>query len=97
MFKYKKSFRTFRRQAALSAVNSLDGGGYDDWFLPSRDELDAMYDNLKVYSVGGFADDDYWSSSEFGSYFALYQNFSNGDQDDNIKWLENLVRAVRAF
>jgi hypothetical protein len=53
---------------------------YDDWFLPSRDELKAMYDELKVYGVGNFDTSgvEYWSSSEDGAPFAIVMRFSTG-------------------
>lgn len=55
-----------------------------DWFMPSGDELDMMYDNKTVITgQGGDAfktDTYYWSSSEYNSLSAWYQNFSNGDQ-----------------
>jgi len=53
-------------------------GGYSDWFLPSKDELNLMYENLKVHEVGGFVDDSYWSSSKLTSITAWGQYFSNG-------------------
>ena len=50
---------------AAQLCNDLTVGGYNDWFLPSKDELDLMYENLYLQEVGGFTDDYYWSSSEF--------------------------------
>ncbi len=72
-------------------------GGYDDWFLPSRDELNQMYQKQGV--IGGFASDSYWSSSEYGSYGAWGQHFYNGLQyNANKDYLDGLrVRACRAF
>lgn len=54
-----------------------------DWFMPSKDELDMLYDNKNVIpSLGGVAlkSDYYWSSSEYDNDDAWYQYFSNGNQ-----------------
>jgi len=72
-------------------------GGYDDWFLPSIDELGLMYTNLKVNSRGSFASAWYWSSSEYDAGAALLQDFFDGNQLGNVKDDAYFVRAVRAF
>jgi len=76
---------------------NLSWGGYSDWFLPSKDELNLMYTNLKVAGVGGFNDYVYWSSSEFNADLAWLQYFTNGNQYNYPKNLTNRVRAVRTF
>jgi hypothetical protein len=66
---------------AAQLCYALNYGGYNDWFLPSKDELNRMYVNLKVYDVGGFVDYYYWSSSTKGPYTnAWAQHFGNGFQ-----------------
>jgi hypothetical protein len=40
---------------AVEACVNYTLGGYDDWFLPSKDELDQMYRNLKQKGLGNFA------------------------------------------
>jgi hypothetical protein len=83
---------------AAGLARAYSGGGYDDWFLPSKDELNLMYTNLKVYGVGGFAANSYWSSSEYDASSAWYQFFGDGYQGYNgPKDGTYRVRAVRAF
>ncbi len=72
--------------------------GYDDWYLPSRDELNILFQNR--YLIGGFAthhDDWYWSSSEFDLNKAAGQYFFSGWQNWYWKIVHNRVRAIRAF
>ena len=83
---------------AAQLCDDLVYGDYSDWFLPSKDELNEMYTNLKVFGVGGFAVTWYWSSSEDNAWDAWDQDFDDGGQYLNIK--DNgfgEVRAVRAF
>ena len=84
---------------AAKLCDDLVYNGFDDWFLPSKDELNLMYANLKKAGLGGFADNDYWSSSEY-DYFVGYaweQDFDNGDQYYHGSSYYYRVRAVRAF
>ena len=82
---------------AADICANLSLGGYSDWFLPSKDELNLMYTNLKVAGVGDFANSNYWSSSEFSATFAWPQDFNGGNQTINTKDCSGWVRAVRAF
>ena len=83
---------------AASLCRNYRGGGFTDWFLPSKDELNELYINSDV--VGGLASDYYWSSSElvfsYGTY-AWFQYFYGGSQTSNFKFNAGCVRAVRAF
>jgi len=82
---------------AAQLCDALVYGGYSDWFLPSKDELNLMYTNLKAFGVGGFSGSYYWSSSEANAYFAWLQYFSTAGQYSMPKALYTYVRAVRAF
>ena len=82
---------------AAKLCSAYRGGGKSDWFLPSKDELNLMYTNLKKNGVGGLASVTYWSSSEGSANVAWAQSFSSGYKDDYNKYSTGYVRAVRAF
>ncbi len=65
------------------------------WHLPTKTELKILYEQRHV--VGGFAKDDYCSSTELDSNSAWIQGFFKGDQDRYNKYSKLSVRAVRAF
>jgi len=81
--------------AAIQA--SLTDGGFNDWYLPSIDELDMMYVNLHLQGLAGFAANYYWSSTEFDTYDAWNIYFGNGNSPNDGKNNTYTVRAVRAF
>ena len=80
---------------AAGLAQAYNGGGYSDWYLPSKDELNKLY--LNRVAIGGFAAGDYWSSSEVDAYNAWAQDFDNGYQGFNVENSNLRVRAVRAF
>lgn len=82
---------------AAQLCNDLELGGFDDWFLPSRDELDAMYTNLAAGGLGGFAAAAYWSSTETLIDFADAQFMNSGSANDATKATLFRVRAIRAY
>ena len=85
--------------SAARLCADLVRGGYGDWYLPSKEELNLMYNNLKVAGLGGFKSTFYWSSTESSSNNAWKQPFGSGTQlifnKNNSSFVR--VRAVRAF
>jgi hypothetical protein len=82
---------------AAKICDELTWGGYTDWYLPSKDELHLMYNNLKKKKLGGFADRYYWSSTERDKSLAWEEAFDEGSQGSGFKNGKSLVRAIRAF
>ena len=86
---------------AASIARDYNGGGYTDWFLPSKDELNTLYVNRAA--IGGFTDYSYWSSTESVTgdtreyVIAWTQYFNDGDKVLTNKAGTSPVRAVRAF
>jgi hypothetical protein len=81
---------------AAGLARAYTGGGYTDWYLPSKEELNKLYLNKTAF--GGFASGYYWSSTESDSRRAWYQDFIMGFQDEPSKdFTSPLVRAIRAF
>ncbi len=82
------------------------GKTYGDWYLPSKEELNLMYQNKATIDVTALANSGsafvstyYWSSSENRNYHggAWEQNFGSGHQNGLSKTNTGRVRAVRAF
>ena len=79
---------------ANKACEALGNG----WRLPTKDELNILYQNKD--KIGGFASASYWSSSEYVidyEYVAWFQYFSSGVQTSFSKDVTLYVRAIRAF
>ena len=72
---------------------------YNDWYLPSQNELNIIYQNQSLIG-GGFNNTGYyWSSTEWVFDRAWRQNFNGGGQDANngYKNTSHKVRAIRSF
>jgi len=80
---------------AAGLARAYDGGGYGDWYQPSKDELNKLY--LNRASIGGFGADAYWSSSEIDAGSAWWQWFDDGRQERYVKDNSCRVRPVRSF
>jgi hypothetical protein len=88
--------------AQMATADAATYSGYDDWFLPSRDDLNLLYTNLKAKSLGSFGSGWYWSSSEVDGDSAWVQRFSDGAQSYGGDYNYNKssaysVRAIRRF
>ena len=87
----------------ITAASSA--GGFDDWFLPSLDELTLIYNNLKVPGLSNLQSWNYWSSTQSTSnaagsakYWWFGSGALSGDTDKNNSAGSNMyVRAIRAF
>jgi hypothetical protein len=86
---------------AANICTNLRLGGYSDWFLPSKEELNLMFTNLYEASpsLGSFTSFRfYWSSSQDRTNYAWDHAFNSiGQQltDDTLSGC--YVRAIRAF
>lgn len=119
---------------AAEFCEALTIGGFSDWYMPAKNELEVCYYNLKPattsnntssgtntnavpsrgsnytagtpaqtlatdFRVGGaepFAQDIYWSSTQFDATNPWSQNFNTGQQYNNVFKTNSIyVRAVR--
>ncbi|TVR79299.1 MAG: DUF1566 domain-containing protein [Chitinophagaceae bacterium] len=85
---------------AARICDELVEGGFDDWFLPSKDELNILRNNQNI--IGGFnhgMNSEYWSSSQGGSNSNAWQQWFDFISGQN-QYLKNdtyRVRCVRSY
>ncbi|BBL58335.1 DUF1566 domain-containing protein [Methylomonas koyamae] len=88
---------------AAQAVDTYSHNSFDDWYLPSKFELDLMYKNIgrgaagPLTNAGGFALGYYWSSTESSAVSSWTQGFNTGSQGTHLKNENYNVRAIRTF
>lgn len=82
---------------AATICGDYVNGVYNDWFLPSKDELNLIYTNLHQAGLGSFASNCFWSSTEIDLWAAWGQDFDSGTQIGWPKPNAWSVLPVRAF
>ena len=93
----KQGFGTY----AAAIARLYNGGEYNDWYLPSIDELKLIYDNL--HNIVLFGNGYYWSSTEIELYNAYCYSFAATEDPElgrmiiEHKSRSYFVRAIRAF
>jgi hypothetical protein len=93
----KNDFCESNTDVAIRKCEELELNGHDDWQLPSKDELNLLYNSKD--QIGGFAQKWYWSSTYATKYDAWRQYFFGGGQvaDGSLLYECIMVRAIRAF
>lgn len=95
---------------AAKFAEDLICGGKDDWFLPSKDELDLVHNNIaqnrprftdanpgQTTPLGGFDKGYYWTSTDYNGATAWSQYFMDGQQFDRVQTLAANRKPVRPF
>jgi len=80
---------------AARLCDELVLNGYNDWYLPSKDELNKI--RIARDLIGGLVGEVYWSSSQYDNYYAWAQGMQSGFQSKDSKHLPRSVRPVRSF
>ena len=83
---------------AQSTCDGLSAFGYDDWFLPDKLELNAMY--KQSFLITGLEENNaykYWSDTEMDASNAYTQRLDYGgpDPDDKTSTTGHSCRCIR--
>ena len=91
--------RTMKWKEAMEYTAKLAAHGYLDWRVPTKGELDILYNNRAA--IAGFNETDsypggwYWSSSQEDGNFAWDQRFGDGGQSLINELNYSALRCVR--
>ena len=78
---------------AKEYCSNLKDGGYTDWYLPSKDELNFAYKNARDLMKGEW----YWSSTEYSATYAWYQHFHGSFAGCQLNTNMTFTNSARAF
>lgn len=84
---------------AAKYCDDLVINGFDDWYLPAVDEIEAIGQTPAYYFFNFPVDDKYWSSTESSvtSTDAFLLVTSVGEISENVKDFPYKVRCIRKF
>jgi hypothetical protein len=81
-----------RWEEAMNVCENSTAHGYNDWYLPTIDDLEFLYKNKVALNMIG---EWYWSSTE-KSRSAKYEiNFVDGKRHDTSANAKRQVRCIR--
>lgn len=82
---------------AANLCGDFEYMGHSDWALPSKDELDLIFQLYEAGEFKGMQPTTYWSSTDKDWFNAWSQNFFNGLQSELNKNEKASVIALRYF
>ena len=85
---------------APNIARAYDGGGMTDWFVPSLDEMQALWAYPNRNAIGGFPPSAYWSSTNLypnGGAFVTVNSKNKGYSEDAGQTKGYGFRPIRAF
>lgn len=83
---------TAARIASDAVIN-----GFDDWYLPSKEEMKLLYDALHVTGLQKLRYDFYWTSTQSSGLMAWSFSFAKGIAYSYDKMDSDHVRPIRRF
>ncbi len=88
-------------EKAFDYCKALDLGKYDDWEIPTIEQLELLYENNKDDLYNGFGGEFYWSSNRFKDKtkiwdYAKVKDFTEGKTKKSIiEFEKGRIRCVR--
>ena len=92
---YFKDLPNLNWESAQKKCSNLKSEGYDDWRLPTKDELNRIY-QARTY-IGIYSKSKYWASTEANKDAGWAQDFKDGLTSQVPKQTSIGVRPVRSF
>lgn len=82
---------------AVLACAEYESGGYDDWFLPSKGDWDAVYDTMYSDKRLNTGKNSYWSSSLMNTSFTYGFSYKTKKSFTDTYTKKYRVRPMRQF
>jgi len=93
---FSNTYNFLGLKPAIGFAASLTINGFDDWYLPARNELLQLYNNQSQLPSGeGVSNSQYWSSTSHNSRDACFIIMDTGVADRDTKKITSPVRAIR--
>lgn len=81
---------------AVHLAREYSGGGQTDWRLPTRAEMQAVYEHLVRHGLGAIGPDRYWTAQPSAAGEAWFVDFSDGKHYATGYGGRDSLRPVRA-